>query len=317
MLFSSVALSDHEKPKNLLIYYGWLNSFNSCCGNAWTNEKVAQDIARYDLVVIGDGICKSTHGDYANTKVIIPRIKALHPKAQIFGYVSTNQSYSNFKTKVDDCLNSDFSVDGIFFDEHGYDFGTTSTNSRVEQNKKLDYVHSKGIKAFLNSWNSDHALTVIESDATYPNSTWNPDSLQANFNADDWYLLEGHAITALAGYESKTQWYDRGSKLDGININIAAVSVISDTDTNGQDKFDFAYTSSLMFAWDAVGSSDTAYGATNSRTKLWDRIPISGLKIDHDATIGNDSNTYIRYLHGGYFKLDFTSGSESSEVVIY
>ena len=32
------------RPKNLLIYYGWLNSYNSA-DNGWDNENVAQSMS--------------------------------------------------------------------------------------------------------------------------------------------------------------------------------------------------------------------------------------------------------------------------------
>mgnify|MGYP001228375831 CR=1 FL=1 len=43
------------RPQNILFYYGYPNSFNSLI-NGWVNEKVAQDMANYDIVVLGDGV---------------------------------------------------------------------------------------------------------------------------------------------------------------------------------------------------------------------------------------------------------------------
>jgi len=45
----------YTRPIDLLIYYGWLNSFNSAV-HGWDNEKVAQEMAQYGLLVFGDGI---------------------------------------------------------------------------------------------------------------------------------------------------------------------------------------------------------------------------------------------------------------------
>lgn len=42
-------------PQRLLIYYGWVNSFNYGI-NSWNNELIAQDMAQYDLIVLGDGL---------------------------------------------------------------------------------------------------------------------------------------------------------------------------------------------------------------------------------------------------------------------
>ena len=158
--------------ENLLIYYGWLNSFNSAA-NGWDNEKVAQELSRYDVLAFGDGLADSGHGDYANTKVIIPRIKALNPSAKIFGYVTTNQALTAFKDKTDDWMdNSDFGsdVDGVFMDESGYDFGKT----RSEFNDRVDYVHGKHSSTglcFANAWKPDHVLGTVN-DPSYPNSTF-------------------------------------------------------------------------------------------------------------------------------------------------
>ena len=60
-----------SRPNDLLVYDGWLNSFNSAV-NGWDNEKVAQDMARYDIIVLGDGLQSPSHGDWrpspANTE---------------------------------------------------------------------------------------------------------------------------------------------------------------------------------------------------------------------------------------------------------
>jgi len=44
-----------QKPSDLLIFYGYPNSFNSAV-NGWDNEKVARDMAQYGLIVLGDGL---------------------------------------------------------------------------------------------------------------------------------------------------------------------------------------------------------------------------------------------------------------------
>jgi hypothetical protein len=126
----------YPSPMDILFYYGWLNSFNYST-NSWNNEKIAKDMAKYNYLVFGDGIQAPTHGDYANTQIIIPRIQALNQHAKIFGYVSVNQTLSSFQTKVDQWNN--LGVDGIFMDEAGYDYGKT----RSEFNDIVDYVHGK------------------------------------------------------------------------------------------------------------------------------------------------------------------------------
>lgn len=301
----------------MLIYYGWLNSFNSA-SHGWDNEKVAQELAQYSVLVFGDGIAASTHGDYANTKTILARIKVLNPDCMIFGYVSIYQTYANFKTKVDEWNHADIDVHGIFLDEAGYDYGTAATNGRDAFNEKVDYVHSKDMICFANAWKPEHVLD-IENDASYPNTTWNPDLVYSNLGSDDWYLLESHAIDSSGNYESASQWKSRAEKALEYGLHIAACSVIADSDTNGQDKFDFIYSSAFMWELDAVSSSDTGYGATNSKSKMWTRPDFSRVRYyDSDViNISNSSSKYWRYLEGSKLELDFTSSSENSSLTVY
>ena len=299
--------------KNLLIYYGWLNSFNSAT-NAWTNEKVAQELAKYDVLVLGDGIADSAHGDYANTKVIIPRIKALNPSCLIFGYVTINQTYASFKTKADKWDNTDFTVDGVFLDEAGYDYGSASTNGRDAFNEKIDYCHSNSFLCFANSWKPDHVLDT-SNDASYPNTTWNPDFIESNLKTDDWYLLESLAINSAEAYEDKTQWKDRGDKAREYNLNLAAVSVIADGKTDGADRMKFIWLSASMHGLQAVGSSDTSYGASSAKSQLWARPDDSRVKGLND--IASDGNKHFSYGQGCKLELDFTSITEASSITYY
>lgn len=50
-----VRTKPYQKPDDLLIYYGYPNSFNYNV-NAWDNEKVAQDMAKYSMIVLGNGL---------------------------------------------------------------------------------------------------------------------------------------------------------------------------------------------------------------------------------------------------------------------
>lgn len=296
--------------KNMLFYYGWLNSFNSAT-NSWTNEKVAQDLAKYDILIFGDGLQTPTHGDYSNTEIIIPRIKELHPDVLIFGYVTINQNYSQFKDKVDDW--DDLGVHGVFGDEAGFDYGTTSTNGRDAFNDKMDYIHSmvSANIAFVNAWKLEHVYGS-NNDASYPDSTWNPDGVNSAMTADDWYLFESLAIDSNENYESHTQWRDRTKgSFPGYT---AAVSIIADTKSDGQDRFDFIHASAMMKGLDAVGSSDTGYGATNSKSKMWTRpTMLKGTSGGHEQ----DGSKYLTYMDNGRYILDFTSGSEDVTIEVY
>lgn len=312
----------YPSPMDLLIYYGWLNSFNYAT-NAWNNENVAQDMAKYNYLVFGDGIQDSGHGDYTNTQIIIPRIKVLNQRALIFGYVTNNQTLVNFKSKVDDW--DSLGVDGIFMDESGYDYGKT----RAEFNEMVDYVHNKtnANLCFVNAWNLNHVLGT-ENDPSYPNSTYNTTSGISNLTSDDWCLLESFPIntsiyTTTGGYESKSDWATRGSNATNkryeYGINLAAVGIINNDNTNGQDLFNFGFVSAMMWNLDVYGTSDTSYASSSAVVEHWDRPKATGLGREWGISPSvqldlNDADRYHRYLDFGQLTLDFSTSAQTADI---
>jgi len=308
------------KPRNCLIYYGWLNAFNSD-QNGYDNEKVSQELARYGMLVLGDGIQNPEHGDFANSVMIITRLYELNPCISIFGYVSVNQSAQNFATKSDQW--NDLEIDGIFMDEAGYDYGTTSTNGRVAFNEKVDFVHSQtdACICFVNSWKPRYVLGTEDDANNFPNSTWNPNLVQSNLCECDICLMESFAVTSAGSYESATLWAARGlawhSYQDEFDIGLVGASVISDGDVDGQEKFDFVYTSACMWGLNAVSTSDLYYGASSAASKMWTRPDVEGLFGEPDCVISieNNGTKYLRYVEFGLLTLDF--GNETSLRVKY
>jgi len=319
-----IVKATYRKPGNLLIYYGWMNSFNSGV-NGWNNENVAQDMAKYNLIVLGDGIQDSGHGDYSNTEIIIPRIKTLNPNAKIFGYVTVNQSLGNFQSKVDDW--ETLQVDGIFMDEAGYDYGSTTTNGRAAFNTKVDYVHNKTYAklCFVNAWNMDHIIGTTN-DASYPNTTWNPNLVASNLTYNDYYLLESFAVNTLAygtDYESKSDWAARGVKATGhrytYGINLVGSCVIQDGHADTTALLNFAFTSALMFSLDAFGSSDHYYGSSSAKNTFISRPDCSFMAEVYELSPSvqvdvGDSDVYHRYVQFGKLSIDFSSGAQTSSI---
>jgi len=315
----------YRYPKDLLIYYGWLNSFNSA-QNAWTNEKVAQDMAKYSLIVLGDGIEDPSHGDYANTQIIIPRIKQLNPRARIFGYVAVAQAFGDFQVKVD--WWNTLSVHGIFMDEAGYDYGQT----RLQFNACVDFVHERTSAniCFANAWNTDHILGTAD-DVSFPNSTYNSTNAVSKLISDDWILLESFLINTTAysgasGYESKIDWLFRGQKAVNLRatygVNFASSAVINNSNVNGEALFNFQYISSLMFSLEAVGSSDDNYAASSAAVVYWPRPDISDLNAIYSlypsVTVStSDADVYYRYVDSVMFLLDFSTGAQIYGITKY
>ncbi len=291
--------------KDMLIYYGWLSSFNSA-ENGWSNESVAVDMAKYSLVVCGAGIEASSHGDYSNSEVIIPRIKELNSNCRVHGYVTSDQTLADFKTKVKDWKT--LGADSIFLDESGYDFSV----SRQDLNDRLSYCHSQGMKCMVNSWDIDDVLSSAV-DATH-----NPDGLESAMAKDDYYLLESFSYgpygpASALEYEDETEWKARGDKMVTYKGKclMAGLCQLDDGDSSGQDKFDFMYTSALMYQLDAFGSSDKLHGSSSAKTKYWDR------PVYNTSDVQKNGSEYYVYINGGRLKLDYSSGSEASAIDLY
>jgi len=310
----------YKQPKDLLIYYGWLNSFNSAT-NGWNNELVAQEMAKYQIIVMGDGIENPTHGDYANSQIIIARIKVLNPSTLIFGYVAAAQTFVSFEAKVDQW--NTLAVHGIFIDEAGYDYGKT----RAEFNTMVDYVHSKTNSkiCFANSWNTDHILGIAN-DVSFPNSTFNNPIVESKLNNTDWILLESFPINTTAysgnnGYESKGDWIIRGNKAVALRytygVNFAACGIINDGNASEVNLFKFGFISLLMFSLESFGTSDVGYGAGSAKTKLITRPDVSNIGIVwyiYPSVVNNtaDTDKYYRYLESARLELDFSTGAQTS-----
>ena len=314
----------YSRPLDALFYYGWLNSFNSYT-NVWNNEKVAQDMAKYNLIVFGDGIAATNHGDYANTAIIIPRIKLLNPRATIFGYVAGSQALNTFETKVLEW--EALAVNGIFIDASGYDYALTRSNFNI----RIDYIHSmtNATIAFANSWNMDHILGT-NNDPLYPNTNWNPTLAESSLTpGTDWVLIESFGVNTTAwptndGYEAVSDWFARGSKFAGLrteyDMDFCGLIIISNDVAAAQDLFNFGFVSALMWSLDGFGSSDTSHGASSAQVNFLNRLDTSNMGITWithpDPLVDlNDSDVYIRYLGTAKLRLDFSTGEHTNSIV--
>ena len=138
----SLATTSVYKPKRLAIYYGYPSLVN---GANWDVNKAASEFAFFDVIVFGDGIEHSGHGDHANTKIIIQKLRS--QGKEVFGYVdmgispvpAQNLSIATAQQYVDEWAK--MGVSGIFWDDAGFDFHVT----RERQNTLVNYSHSKGL----------------------------------------------------------------------------------------------------------------------------------------------------------------------------
>jgi hypothetical protein len=307
-----MSYASRTTPLSLLIYYGWPSSFNSA-SNGWDINKVAMDMGRYGLIVLGSGLEETSHGDHDNTVAIIAHLLTLDPNARIFGYEDTAQAFDAFADKV--AKWEAMGATGIFLDKAGYDYGTVATNGRAAFNAKVDLLHSLGLMAFANAWKLDHVLTE-EDDASYPNATWNPYLLKSNLRpCADWCLLESLAVnddSYTNGFEAQSQFLARAGRARALRGQalMAAVGIIGAEDTG---KFAFLWTAGLMALMDAVGNADTGYGASTATTRWYVR-PADwpwGDYLDHTpiAEVPGVSTSVCRQLAEGTVRFTLAWGS--------
>jgi hypothetical protein len=90
VISNTMALTSVKVPKYLAIYYGWPSLVENSQGDV---TKASNWFEKFDLVVFGDGIWKTTHGDHAKTETIIGNLIARNKKA--FGYVDLGVSTQN------------------------------------------------------------------------------------------------------------------------------------------------------------------------------------------------------------------------------
>jgi hypothetical protein len=311
------------KPKVMLVYYGYLNSFNSAV-NGWVNEAVALDMAKYDVLVFGDGTEVPTHPDYANTQIIIARLKVLKPDILIYGYVSANQALNTFQTKVDQW--DTLAVHGIFLDESGYDYGV----SRDALNACILHVRSKSNAklCFANAWNMDHVIGTVN-DVSFPNTTFNPSLHPSLLDSRDYYMLESFVVNTDAygsnnNYATQSDFLVRGNKAISLSgqsgVKLAALNIINNANASGQNLFNFCYNAAVMFGIDLSGSSDSSYASGSAAVKFWNRP--NKKHIGKTSVISvtqklSDTDVCLRYGDHARVLLDFSTGAQTSSIEIW
>lgn len=249
--------------KKLAIYYGWPSTVNA----TYTVAGAANVFKDYDMVIFGDGLESSNHADHQNTVDIINHADMVN--TDVYGFVNGTDSLSTIKKSIDKW--STMGIVGMFCDRFGYDFGLT----RQKQNNIVDYIHSVGLKAFVNSWDPDDTFYGTPSH---------------KLNTDDWFLAESYAV--INGiYETETNWKTRSDKLAtySSDVQIAAVTTTDSNGTFSQQHLDYAYACSALYKLKAFGWGEKNYsaaGGTNS-LPLRSRPTFLGTKVIGNMSINN------------------------------
>ncbi len=273
-------------PKKLAIYYGWPSSLNSA-ENGWNLDNVADDLAQYDIVVLGAGLEASSHGDHENTKTILG--KAVVSNVDFYGYVTITASQSTIETAIDNWKAMGSRIVGIFCDEFGYDYG----NKRSKQNDVVQYIHDQSLKAFANAWDPDDALGTI---ACAPH---NPSGAAHKLGSGDWYLAESYQVIN-GNWETEANWTAKSDKMRDYktseDVNMATIATEGTTEFS-QNKFDYCFASTVLYGFDACGWGERYYAASDAVMPYRSRMAIVGTK--YNGNIVSSAGVYERNTNVG------------------
>lgn len=163
----------------LLIYYGTPKGIN----DVWNNDKAARIFSNYDYIVFGDVLSDPKNIYHSSTIDIIAKIRKLHKKANLFGYINIEMLENKYsldvlKQKVD--MWKSMGVDGIFVGCAGYDYNVT----RERQNAVIQMIHESGLTVFVNAWEPDDVM----GNEFHP--VYNPNQIATAMQKGDLYLIE-------------------------------------------------------------------------------------------------------------------------------
>lgn len=244
------------RPGELLIYYSWPSVINGSNGNV---ELAAAEFARYDVLVLGDLLEKTSHPDHANTVAILA-----HPalaETQVYGYIDLGVSpgqalpIEEIELRLDEWQAT--GADGVLFDEFGYDYGVT----RGRQNAAVDAAHARGVSVIANAWIPGDAFDP----AVHP--TMNPDGAPPHLGTGDTFLFESFQIQE-GTYVPESAWIDKATSLEGfrsiLGFSILGVTTSLPADTYDSAKFEYVWYSALLYGYRGVGWGEYLFASDDA-----------------------------------------------------
>jgi len=290
-------------PDELAIYYGFPSLVNGSAGDLDAAAAVfgEYDIVVFGDSLqfpqyTGEpgqipyyGCDQNSHFDHDNTVEIIARLKTPPNETVAYGYVSIGGentawlcppedpvpaplTMAEIKSRVDSW--ADMGVTGIFLDEAEYGFGC----SRERQNEVVDYVHGKGLSVFINAWDPDDVFkaevvnevlyTTGYLAGTYSTIQMNPEAAPTHLGADDIYLHESFQII-VSQFQDPADWVTKSDKAlsfkNQFDTRMATVTTVSANDPGfDQSKFDYAWWSTLLYGFDAMGWGELFFSASDN-----------------------------------------------------
>ncbi len=260
--------SNSNGLRSLLIFYAPPNIING----QFSDTYASGILSRYDDIVLGTGLEDPSSPYYASTTAIISNIYSMSPNTIVWGYIDCGVTTGNFslsalQTQIDQWIA--IGAKGIFCDVIGYAYHVP----RSRQNAIINYIHSKGVGAFLNSFNPDEILSSTV-DATY-----NPSGTASSANSSDVLLLESWVFNSDA-YASpfyatfsdiKTRADAARAYRNSMGIRIFATNIMSHNDhTYSQLKpwRDLSEALARVFRLDGSGIAASNYSSTGGDAGL-------------------------------------------------
>ena len=249
--------------KKLLIFYSWPNAINNANLASDPVAAAAGEYAKYDYVVINRTFSGSDCPQDTVSSIIN------HPLCKntvFFGYIdlgmlasSQRLDINEIKTRIDSW--NDMGIDGVFFDEYGYDYDV----NRARQNEAIDAVHAvkskkrgRQLSVIANAWILDD---VFSADV---NSVSNPDGSESHMGSNDYFLLEsffiseGNYVDAASpvSLQSAIKKMNDATKYCASNGSMAlTITTNSDTALYDEDKFLYSWYAALI-----LGAEGSAWG---------------------------------------------------------
>jgi hypothetical protein len=314
-------------PGAVLVYYGFPSSLNFP-ENQFTPAKVAEDLGRYDYVVLGDEVELETlgpgdpdhysnfgnergHPDYPRAAAILgdPAMAA----TLVFGYVdlgvrqdgvafAQNLPVDVVRRRVD--LWAALGAEGIFLDDFGYDFCVT----RARQNAIVDYVRSKGLVVVANAFVPADAFGA--EDAPNPcGAPSNPGNVPTALDRTSYYFFESHQVRE-GVLESAATWQAKATALAALQqaIGFRILSITTNDAANAYDEnaFFYAWYSAAMFGHAGTGWGEHLFsccGANAGLAPLRAR-PAHGVGSTLTGPVVQDGATYCRATDTGAIVVD-------------
>jgi hypothetical protein len=261
-------VSSSNGLRSLLIFYAPPNIINGQFNDAYASGI----LSRYDDIVLGTGLEDPSSPYYASTTAIISSIYSLSPNSVVWGYIDCGVTTGNFslaalQTQIDQWIA--IGAKGIFCDVIGYAYHTP----RSRQNAIIDYIHSKGVGAFLNSFNPDEILSPAV-DATY-----NPSGTASSANSTDVLLLESWVFNSDAYAnpfyatfsDVKTRADAARAYRNSMGIRIFATNIMSHNDhsySQLKSYRDFSEALARVFRLDGSGIGASNYSSTGGDAGL-------------------------------------------------